>query len=593
MTIAAIVLVANMHVKPLLKSMYSSFDQLLQRCQLFCLQLMTVKPGPVKRIFAPYKGERLSNLSWDPPPTPPGVRKRRAAEAAAAAYIPSPPAQQPSGDGALPGPPALTNRTIQQALEAVPVPDASSAAAASAAAASEEEQKEAEAQDQPDPSAVSSDEGVVDFMTDDESQELANHNATNGHSEDIGLSRFDDSDDEQLTGPEPLDQSTSGALADAPDLSRFDDDDDNDDDEQHHLPTGAVHQQLASSAVTAAPGLSKLDDGKQEQKQFEAPQPSCTTTAAPDLSKRDDSSNDEQMQDVSLHQHPAAVAPAAAAPVAAEQDMSRFDDSDDANEEQQSPRNRLPPSQAEPAQVNFTLSGPSGQTASSPASELAADSASEAASEAASDLASADNAQQLSFSSESGLSGEESITSDGGNQPDLDSPHDPSDNAVHPHLPPNLQHEHMQLPDDLTDLLRHSATESQPGSDREEEQSSADCDLSNATSGSQQPSEVLTGAQTTEDATDVGDPVEESRSISDASQQLGSPRQLQADAALATDAAEAAESPQHPNASGAAARHAEPEEAPLYPGTPSSVCLCCCAAVLHYMILHNHCACVL
>jgi len=104
---------------------------------------------------------------------------------------------------------------------------------------------------------------------------------------------------------------------------------------------------------------------------------------------------------------------------------------------------------------------------------------------------------------------------------------------------------------------------------------------------------VLTGAQSTEDVTEVGDPVEASRSSSDASQQSGSPRQLQAGAALAAEAAEAAESPQRGDASGAAAQHVEPEEAPLYPGIPSSVCLCCCAAILHYMVLHKWCACVL
>ena len=556
---------------------------------------MTVKPGPVKRIFAPYKGARLSNLSWDPPPTPPGVRKRRAAEAAAAAYIPPPPTQQSGGGIALPGPPALTKHTTQQALEAEPAPNASAAAAA---AASEEEQQ-AQAQDQPDLSAVSSDEGVVDFMTDDESQELANHSATNGHSKDIGLSRFDDSDDEQMPDPEPVDHSTSGSLADAPDLSRFDDDDDsNDDDEQHQLLTGPVHQHLASSAVTAAPGLFRLDVGKQEQKQFEAAQPRAITTAAPDLSKRDDSSNDELMQDVPLHQHPAAVAAAAVAsaavasaavasaavaPVAAEQDMSRFDDSDDADDEQQLPQSSLPPSQAKSAQVSLTLSSPLEQPASCPASELAADSASDSAPEAASDLAAADNAQQLSFSSESDLSGEDSSNS--GNQPDVDNPHDPSDNAVRPHLPPNLPHEHLQTADDLTDSLRRSAADFQPGSDTEEEQSSASSGPSNATSGSQQPSEVLTGAQSTENMIEVGDPVEASRSSSDASQQSGSPQQLQAGAALAAEAAEAAESPQHADASGAAAQHAEPEEAPLYPGTlsPPPICLsllpCCCLAL--------------
>ena len=533
------------------------------------MQLMTVKLGPVKRIFAPYKGERLSSLSWDPPPTPPGVRKRRAAEAAAAAYIPLPPIQQPGVDTALPGPPTLTHHTTQQAVEGEPDASSSAAAAAAAAAASEEEQQ-AQAQDQPEPSAVSSDEGVVDFMTDDESQELANHDATNGHSKDIGLSRFDDSDDEQMTAPEPLNQNSSGALAVAPDLSRFDDDDDdNDDDEQHQLPTGPVCQQATFSAVTAAPGLSRLDVDKQEQKQSEAAQPSCATTAAPDLSKRDDSSSDELAQDVPLHQHPAAaaaaaVASAAAAPVAAEQDMSRFDDSDDADKEQQLPQSSLPPSQAEPAQVSLPMSSPLEQPASSPASELAADTASDSASEAASDLVSADNVQQLSCSSESELSGEESSTSDGGNQPDFDSPHDPSDNAVHPHL----QHDHLQPPDDLTDLLGHSAAESQLGSDAEEEQFSADSDLSNAMSGSQQLSEVLTGAQSTEDMTEVGDPVEASRSSSDASQRSGSPRQLQAGAALMADAAEAAASPQRADASGAAAQHAEPEEAPLYPGNP-------------------------
>ena len=541
---------------------------------------MTVKPGPVKRIFAPYKGERLSSLSWDPPPTPPGVRKRRAAEAAAAAYVPSPPTQQPTGDNALPGPPALTNHATQQALEAEPLPDAS------AAAVPAEEQQQAQAQDQPDPSAVSSDEGVVDFMTDDESQELANHNATNGHSKDIGLSRFDDSDDERMPGPEPLDQRTSGALAVAPDLSRFNDDDDDDDDddnddEQHQLPKRPVHQQLASNVVAVAPGSTKLDVGKQEQQRDEAPQPRATTTAAPDLSKCDDSSNDELMQDVSLHQHPAAAAPAAAAavaPLAAEQDMSRFDDSDDANEEQQLPQSSLPPGQAEPAQVTFTLSSPLEQ----PASELAADSPSDSAPEAASDLASADNAPQLSFSSESDLSGEESSTSDDGNQPDFDSPQDPSGNAVHPHL----QHEHLQLPDDLADSLRHSAPESQLGSDAEEDQASADSDLSNATSGSQQPSEVFTGAQSTEDVTELGDPVEASRSSSDASQQAGSPEQLQAGTALMADAAEASESPQHGDASSAAAQRAEPEEALPYPGYPP-ICLCCCAAVLHQVVQHN------
>ncbi|DBA84951.1 TPA: hypothetical protein ACH3X2_005692 [Trebouxia sp. C0005] len=497
-------------------------------------KLMTVKPGPVKRIFAPYKGERLSNLSWDPPPTPLGVRKRRAAEAAAAAYIPPAPTQQSAGDTALPGLPALTNRRTQQALVAEPAPGASSSAAAAAAAAEEEEQQ-AHAQDQPDPSGVSSDEGVVDFMTDGESQEIANHSASNGHSQDIGLSRFDDSDDEQVPSPEPLDQSTSGALANAPDLSRFNDDDD-DDDEQHQLPIGAVHQRLRSSAITAAPGFSRLDVGKQEQKQFEAPQPRATTTAAPDLTKHDDSSNDDQC---------------------------------DATEGQQLPQSSLPPSQAEPAQVSFTLSSPLKQPASSPASELAADSASDSAAEAASDLASGDNAQQLSFSSESGSPGEESSTSDGGNQPDFDSPHDPSDNAVHPHLAPNLQHELLQLPDESTDLLQHSAAEPKPDSDAEAELPSANSGLSNATSGSQQPSKVLMGAQTTEDMVEIGNPVGGSRSSSDASQRSSSPRQLLAGAALAGDAAVAAESPQRDDASGSAARHAEPEEAPLYPGLMS------------------------
>ncbi|KAL0041550.1 hypothetical protein WJX79_007237 [Trebouxia sp. C0005] len=70
---------------------------------------------------------------------------------------------------------------------------------------------------------------------------------------------------------------------------------------------------------------------------------------------------------------------------------------------------------------------------------------------------------------------------------------------------------------------------------------------------------------TTEDMVEIGNPVGGSRSSSDASQRSSSPRQLLAGAALAGDAAVAAESPQRDDASGSAARHAEPEEAPLYP----------------------------
>ena len=47
---------------------------------------MSVQPNPVKRIFAPTKGQHLRGLSWHPPPDPPSVRKRRAAEQAAAEY---------------------------------------------------------------------------------------------------------------------------------------------------------------------------------------------------------------------------------------------------------------------------------------------------------------------------------------------------------------------------------------------------------------------------------------------------------------------------------------------------------------------------
>ena len=275
------------------------------------LQLMVVKAGPVKRIFAPYKGERLSTLSWDPPPTPPGVRKRRAAEMAAAAFVSRPSvqqqAQQHNESTVLPGPPVRGNATehTQQA-------------------AAQQQQVEEEQVQQAEASASSSDEGVVDFMSDDDEGELHQPDANKamglGHSS--ALSRFDDSEEEELQDPPQQAAAAAGNTAQATaaiaatDLSRFDDSDD--EDPQLRQPST---QAAAATAAAAASDPSESSDSDHDADQLQQPvtsdsqkqqehadelqqQPAASGAAASDLSTFEDGNVEGVADDLGLIMQP-------------------------------------------------------------------------------------------------------------------------------------------------------------------------------------------------------------------------------------------------------------------------------------------------
>ena len=290
------------------------------------MQLMVVRPGPVKRIFAPYKGERLSTLSWDAPPTPPGVRKRKAAEMAAAAFVSQPSAQQQLQQqtdvhhGRLPGPPLRTS-SMADNQQSVPEPSPLQVVAQKPA---EEEvpQQEAAA------SESSSDEGVVDFMSDDDMavQAEVNVDQTSDLEQHNRLSRFDDSEDNQPVlqqascmpaAAAPAHAAASTAAA-ATDLSRFGD---SEDDEtpafqgtnQQAAITAAASDAAAAAAASAAakdPDLSRFNDSDtddqpqtqvlvsgndempQSQSNAQQQAPLMFAVAAPDLSSLNDSDGD-------------------------------------------------------------------------------------------------------------------------------------------------------------------------------------------------------------------------------------------------------------------------------------------------------------
>lgn len=263
------------------------------------MQLMVVKPGSIKRIFAPYKGARLSTLSWDPPPTPPGVRKRKAAEMAAAAFVIRPPVQQQpvmphqqatqhDESCVLPGPPARGRATEHS----------------QSAAAQQQSDEEEEKDEQAGAVDSSSDEGVVDFMSDDEDQDQdqADGNKATALGDHSALSRFDDSEDEDkgLQIQEAPQKASAAAACPtaASDLSRFDDSDD------------ATPMQAATIATAAADAsdLLTLHDshsgkaegqlrqgvtGSSQQRQTHADalrsQPAASLAAAAELSRSNDS----------------------------------------------------------------------------------------------------------------------------------------------------------------------------------------------------------------------------------------------------------------------------------------------------------------
>lgn len=529
-----------------------------------------MKPGPVKRIFAPFKGDRISNLSWDPPPTPPGVRKRRAIEMAAASYVPPPPiqqqpaaSQQQDGNTTLPGPPSIAIGTTQEAPKLSHPQDASAT-------------EVAEAETQPEASVISSDEGVVDFMTDEESLEMPNLTAADGQHRDTALSRFDDSDDEHMPEAQLLQQTTSISAAAAPDMSTFDDSDD------EQLPSDEFQQQAAFTASAASHDLSRLANSKTGVA-VGAPQPSQTAAAAPELPRRNDST-DEQMQDDPLHQHARShLAAVAAASNAAAQDMSRFDDSDDAHEEQKMPVSHLLPYSAKTAHVDILSSQ----------AELDSPSASEPASEPASETAaapgSAANAEQLS--SASSLSGNVSSSAAEDDQAGADSCCDPLENATDPQQPPSLQDlsvRQMQSPAASSESQQDSDAGSQPSSDEENEQPSADSDGSHAGSESQSSEDTPTIPKSNHDDGNLLVLADASSNRPDQSQASVSSEQDNADSTdLLQTTAEGRISPQHVDVQDVESQHAQHDEAAPYPGTLSlSLIFCTSEAVCSLLLLY-------
>ena len=298
------------------------------------MQLMVVKPGPVKRIFAPYKGERLSTLSWDPPPTPPGVRKRKAAEMAAAAYVhqasaQQQPLQQPQQQpeqqtdvhhDSLPGPPVRANNTARKPQLVPVLPSQQPQVAAQKPAEDEVPQQEAV------PSESSSDEGVVDFMSEDENegQPEITGDQTSELWQDHRLSRFDDGEDDQpllQKGPRmpaaaAVFHAAASAAATATDLSRFKDSKDDESTafwqaSQQAAATAAASDAAAASAAARDPDLSRFDDNDTDN------QPQRQGLATDDNGKLQTPPDAQQQAAIMFA---AAVAPP---------DLSSFDDSDD------------------------------------------------------------------------------------------------------------------------------------------------------------------------------------------------------------------------------------------------------------------------
>lgn len=523
------------------------------------MQLMTVNPGPVKRIFAPYKGERPSTLSWDPPPTPPGVRKRRAAEMAAAAFVSQPlPTQQQSAaqPHELPGAPAVVDSTEQNSGS----PDTQAAAAAVP--------QEEEVQEHPEAWEASSDEGVVDFMSDDDMPEQNNEVTVTGAYID-SLSKFDDSDGDDHTPVDaPVHMQAASVIAVATDLARFDDSSDDE-----HLQNASLHQkhQADTSSATATAAAAAA---------------AGPAAVAPDMSRFDDSS-DEQMQ-ASPTQQPDAVAAAAI-------DMSTFDDSEDDDESSEmptSPRAPLPANSAEslPGQTAMTaaaageVSSQQQQTLKSNSGHpyVTADTTMEPASEPAS-ISSSDLVPEPASMSTSDSASEPALANDVQHLTD-----DPTDSAANGHEPSAahqassnpLQQDLEPSPADSSD----SDSDSESGSQSDNDEDEAKPTVGSSDDGSEAESDA-SGSQASdkviaEVSMDAAGPMEAAGGVpsdsSQGSQESDLAQQNEAsNAAMLTDTAEQAQEvagPQHVDNSAAAAQAADQDDAPLYPGTLSCSC---------------------
>ena len=303
---------------------------------------MTVKAGPVKRMFAPYKGQRLSELSWDPPPTPPGVRKRKAAEMAAASFSLGQAKEQPASPtqqhNAMPATKLQSNAAHQYhdephahqqqqpkkkrkggesaEVDAVTVDGSLSAGqvgsgpapADAVIAIQQQKEAEAEVQNRAETPESSSDIGVVDFVSDEDVG-----GSVQGVEKDTDyLARFDDSGDELMptamkaelsfgnkgraqqqhqSRPAPLSATTATAAAAAHPrvtdlLAQFDDSD---------------NEQMPA-AVTAEFSLGNIDEAQQHDKLQTAPISAPNATAVADAHSKDsgylarfDDSDDELM----------------------------------------------------------------------------------------------------------------------------------------------------------------------------------------------------------------------------------------------------------------------------------------------------------
>lgn len=358
----------------------------LSRHMLY-LQLMVVKPGPVKRIFAPYKGERLSTLSWEPPPAPPGVRKRKAAEMAAAAFVKQPPVQQQpimqqhEESCVLPGPPIRGTATEQ--------------AAAQQQQQQQQEADEEEQLQQAEASASSSDEGVVDFMSDDDDhdQDQSGGSMAMGLCQSNAMSRFDDSEEEELQNQDVPQQAdavvtahTTTAASAAPDLSRFDDSDD----EGPQLQGPSMQVAAVTAAVTAAAAPAAAADTDEDDEQLELRQ------------SLEGNPQKQQKRATARHQQPAATV------VAAASDLSRFDHSDDEDAEGDPEAIKQPIRLTD--KPNRLAAVSQGDSGASPAFAAAAQPASLTASSSASEEAS------LISSQENGLSDDAQACDDSNQQ---------------------------------------------------------------------------------------------------------------------------------------------------------------------------------
>lgn len=283
---------------------------------------MVVKPGAVKRIFAPYKGERLSTLSWEPPPTPPGVRKRKAAEMAAAAFVSQPPVtQQPAmpqqqqqqapqhdESSALPGPPVRVHGTEHS----------------HPAAAQPHTEEEEENGEQAEAMNSSSDEGVVDFMSDDDNhdQNHADEIKATSYAHDSALSRFDDSEEEglelqQALQQKPADVAAAACTAAATDLTRFDDSDDEPQTQAGTYATAAnlpkVHNNDADNQQQLPQQVACSNRKRQTHADALCQQPAASVAAAAEPASFDDSDAEDVKEEPQADVQPVTLSPKAKA----------------------------------------------------------------------------------------------------------------------------------------------------------------------------------------------------------------------------------------------------------------------------------------